>query len=141
MRRYRYTAISLVLMGALLAGCGPLVRLVRGTETPTPALATYVPLVQSVQVKVTEGNPAKVEAVARVMFAETCAWVGKTEVKYADKTFHITVYAETYADRGCAPATEPVETRVPLDVRGLPAGDYMVTVNGVSAAFRLKSSG
>jgi len=100
MKKLWHEAITLVLMGVLLAGCGPLGRLVQGTPTPTPALATYVPAVQSVQVQ-----------------------------------------AVTYADRGCAPATEPVDARILLDVRGLAAGDYTVTVNGVSAAFRLKSGG
>ncbi len=133
-----YVTITLVLMATLLTGCGPLGRLVRGTETPTPAFGTYAAPVQGVQVEVREGDPPQVSAVLRVMFAETCAQVGGTQVQYSDRTFRITVYARTPIDHGCAPALAPVEVGVPLDVRGLPAGDYAVAAGDVRAVFTLK---
>jgi inhibitor of cysteine peptidase len=130
------------MMAALLAlgtaGCGTLGG---GTATPTPALATYAAPVDSLRVQVTPGDPPKVEAILRGMFAESCAWVGGTKVERTEQTFHITVYAETYADRGCAPATEPYETTVLLDVRGLPAGEYTVKAGEAQAAFTLGTTG
>ena len=138
MKRYRYVAVVLALTAALLSSCGTLVR---ATETPTPALASYEAQVESIRVEITQGDPPKVEAILRGMFAESCAWVGGTKVERSDTTFHITIFAETYADRGCAPATEPYETRVLLDVRGLPPGEYTVTAGAARAAFMLHATG
>ncbi len=130
-----------VLMGIVLSACGPLVGTASGlgapTAQPTPRLASYVAQVQSVQAQVS-GNPPQVSAIIRGTFSESCATLGQTQVEYSANAFRITVYAVSPADRGCAPATDPYETTVPLDTTGLPAGNYTVTANGVSAPFTLK---
>ena len=38
----------------------------------------------------------------------------------------------------CAQVTEPFDITFPLDVKGLPAGDYLVVVNGDEIDFRLE---
>ena len=134
----RWRVMMLVLCAAVLAGCGPLGGLAGPTATPTPAMGTYVAPVQSIQVEVKQGDPVQVTAVLRVMFSATCDKAGSTPVTYADRTFRITVHAITPIDHGCAPAIEPAEVRVPLDVRGLAPGDYTVQAGDVRAVFTLK---
>ncbi len=142
MNKFLQVNALFVLMAMLLSACGPLVGMAGGlgapTVEPTPRMGSYVAQVQSVQVRVT-GSPQQVSAVIRGMFSESCATLGQTQVQYSAKVFQITVYAVSPIDRGCAPATDPYETTVPLDISGLPAGDYTVTANGVSASFTLKA--
>ncbi len=127
-----------LVMGVLLSGCGPLPRLARPTQVPTPAFGTYTPPVQSIQVEVRESDPPQVSALLRVMFSATCDKEGQTPVKYADRIFHITVVAVTPIDHGCAPAIEPAQVRVPLETRGLAPGYYTVEAGVLSALFTLK---
>ncbi len=138
MMKPRYLMMFTLLGALLLAGCGPLGRPAAPTATPTPAFGTYPAPVQAVQVEVKPGDPVQVTAVLRVMFSATCDKPGAAPVTYADRTFHIIVQAITPIDHGCAPAIEPVELRVPLDVRGFAPGDYTVTAGDVSAVFTLK---
>ncbi len=142
MSKLSYALVSLILAGLLLTACSPAVSLGGGlsapTDQPAPRTAPYLAQVHSVQVQVTEGTPQQVRALVRGTFSESCASLGDTQVQYSANTFHIAVYAVSPVDRGCAPASSPFETSVPLDLSGLTPGDYTVTANGITAAFTLK---
>ena len=96
---------------------------------------------QSVEIQVMKSDPLQVNAVVRGSLTESCATLGPSQVQYTSNTFRITVYAVSPTDRGCAQVTVPFETTIALDIRGLPAGTYTVTANGVSAVFTLQTSG
>ncbi len=84
-------------------------------------------------------DPPQVNAVVRGNLTESCATLGQSDVQYDSGTFHITVYAVSPGDIGCAQVTTPFETTVALDTHGLPAGTYTVIANGVSAVFSIQT--
>ncbi len=142
MSKLSYALFPLLLAALLLTACAPAVSLGGGLGAPTgqPAVhsAPYLAQVDSLQVQVTEGSPQQVLALVRGTFSESCATLGDTQVQYSANTFRISVYAVSPVDRGCAPASSPFQTSVPLDLTGLAPGDYTVTANGITAAFTLK---
>jgi hypothetical protein len=85
----------------------------------------------------TTGNPAGTAAVVRGNLSESCAALQPPQVQYASGTFQVTLMAERPAGAACAQVVTPFETTIPLDIQGLPAGTYTVTVNGISAVFTL----
>jgi hypothetical protein len=93
--------------------------------------------IQSVELKTSQMDQLRVSAVVYGNLTESCATLGESQVQYAANTFHITVYANSLADIGCAQVTTPFETTIPLDTKDLPAGSYIVIANGVSAVFTL----
>jgi len=49
--------------------------------------------------------------------------------------FEVLITTVREAEVMCAQVLEAFEQNIPLDVYGLPAGDYTVTVNGIEAEF------
>jgi hypothetical protein len=93
--------------------------------------------VQNVEIQMTGTNPVQVNAIVRGNLTESCAVLGESQVQYSANTFQITLQTVSPADQGCAPSTTPVETTIPLNTSGLPAGTYSVVANGVSVIFTL----
>ncbi len=143
-------AISLAsLIALVLTACAPAINPIVVPPT-TPASGPQIlqtqtvsreAQVQSVEIQVMNSDPLQVNAVVRGSLTESCATLGQSQVQYTSNTFRITVYAVSPTDRGCAQVTAPFETTIALDIRGLPAGTYAVTANGVSAVFTLQTSG
>ena len=67
-----------------------------------------------------------------------CVELEPVAVTHQGNQFHVLV-AETPPDPAatCIQGLAPFEINVPLDVAGLPAGDYQILVNGHAASFRL----
>ena len=129
------------LLAVVLAACNPAVAAPLPTVMPSatslPETVSREAQVQSVEVQVANSAPLQVNAVVRGVLTESCATLGESQVEYASNTFHITVYALSPGDRGCLQTTTPFETTIPLNIKDLPAGNYTVIANGVSAVFTL----
>ncbi len=145
MKKLPLVVVSFTLLSLVLAACTPVIPVVGMVNSPTqdpgpaPLPAAREAQVQSVQIQVMDTDPPQVNAVVRGSLTESCATLGQSQVQYGSNTFHITVYAVSPTDRGCAQLLSPFETTVALDIRGLPEGTYTVIANGVSAVFSLKS--
>ncbi len=130
-----------LLRAASFVGLLPLVLTACALATPVPIQApitSHEAQVQSVDIQVMATNPPQVNAVVRGNLSESCATLAPTQVSYASNAFEIKVYAVSPTDRGCAQITTPFETTIALDTTDLPAGNYTVTANGVSAVFALQ---
>ncbi len=66
-----------------------------------------------------------------------CTTIGQATTERDDRIFVVTLTTRRPLDAVCTEALVPYEQAVPLDVAGLPAGVYTVTVNGVSDTFEL----
>jgi len=119
----------------ILAACAP-ANAINVTSTPAAQVKREAK-VRSVEVQVTDTDPAEINAVVRGELTESCATLGESQVEYGSNTFRITVYALSPADRGCAQVTTPFETTIPLNTKDLPRGNYTVIANGASAVFQL----
>ena len=135
--------LLILLLVFMLTACTPAAP-VAVSPTVIPSVTTILqPVsreaqVQSVEVHISQSHPLQVSAVVHGNLTESCASLEESQVQYVSNTFQITVYAKSSSDIGCAPVTTPFDTTIPLDTKDLPAGDYTVVANGVSALFTLQ---
>ncbi len=91
------------------------------TEIEAPAGAVPVFVDQaSVQVSV----------VVQGSFPDSCTSLGEVTQTVEDNTISVTLTGDQPEGLMCAQALTPFEETIPLDVSGLPAGEYTVDVNG-----------
>lgn len=95
--------------------------------------------VDSVELLIMESFPVQVTAVVRGNLRDGCTAIGEIEqqVLEDERLIEVRIATERPAEAICTQALVPYEERVPLEVRGLPAGEYTVDVNGVTATFTL----
>ncbi|MFN2148823.1 MAG: hypothetical protein ACK2T2_10560, partial [Anaerolineales bacterium] len=91
--------------------------------------------VEEVSVVFLESFPLQVQVVAKGYLADSCTSIDEVIVKQVDDTFTAEITTRRPAQEMCAQIVQPFEKNIPLDVYGLPAGDYTVDVNGVTAQF------
>ena len=94
-------------------------------------------VVDSIDILIMESMPVQVSVVARGNLPDGCTSIGQATAEREDKTFVVTLTTSRPLDAMCTQALVPYEQAVPLEVIGLPAGVYTVTVNGVSDTFEL----
>ena len=111
----------------------------RRPSRPVDAGAVEVGLavVDSIDILIMESMPVQVSVVARGNLPDGCTSIGQATTERDDKTFVVTLTTRRPLDAMCTEALVPYEQAVPLEVAGLPAGVYTVTVNGVSDTFEL----
>ncbi|MGH2541439.1 MAG: hypothetical protein ACRDIB_01495 [Ardenticatenaceae bacterium] len=110
------------------------------TQPPPPSgeIETGVAMVESVDVLILESFPVQIHANVRGNLPDTCTQLGEPEQMRDDNTFTVTLPTLREAGISCAEALTPFETTIPLDVADLPAGEYIVDVNGVTGSFTLQ---
>ena len=111
----------------------------QATEPAVDAGAVEVGLavVDSIDILIMESMPVQVNVSTRGNLPDGCTKIGQTRTERDDRTFVVTLTTRRPLDAMCTQALVPYEQAVPLDVAGLPAGVYTVTVNGVSDTFEL----
>jgi inhibitor of cysteine peptidase len=127
------------LLAVALLGCGPVAQ-----PSPTPGPGTGdadvirgEPAVESVDVQIMESFPVQAQAVVRGNLADGCTTLDEVTTTREGNVFRISLTSERPADAVCTLALVPFEEVVPLDVLGLPAGEYTVDANGATATFTL----
>ncbi len=111
--------------------------------TPTPPLKGEVvegeAAVDSINVNIMESFPVQVMVVVRGDLSDGCTSISRSEQSDAGgNTILVRLYTARPAEAMCTEAIVPFEENIPLDVLGLPAGEYTVDVNGQTATFRLE---
>lgn len=157
MRRLLLLCLPLALVSLLIAACyppagpaGPVNATTpiatpadsRGPVTRPPAPAgeqviTGLASVASVDALVLESFPVQVHAIAQGNLPDGCTEIDQTLQQRTGNVFEVVLTTKRPADAMCTMAIEPFEETIPLDVLGLPAGDYTVTVNGIGDTFTL----
>ena len=66
-------------------------------------------------------------------FPDSCTSLGEVAQTVEGNTISVTLAGVQPEGMMCAQVLTPFEETIPLDVSGLPAGEYMVDVNGTSA--------
>lgn len=130
-----------IALGLLLLTLTACLTVTSAKDNPTPQQAAREAQVLSLEIQVTPTRPAQVNAIVRGILGEACARLGETQMSYGSNTFMITLLEISPSDRSCAQITTPFEQTIPLDTSGLPAGEYTVKANGVSAVFNLPADG
>lgn len=95
--------------------------------------------VDSVEAMVMESLPVQVSVAVSGNKSVPCVDLLTPSVSYADNSFVVTLAESALGPaESCIAVIEPFETSVALDVEGLQAGTYQVSVNGVKTEFTLQ---
>ncbi|MCB0095476.1 MAG: hypothetical protein KDE46_07120 [Caldilineaceae bacterium] len=94
-------------------------------------------IVENLSVNLLESFPVQVHAVVRGQLPDACSFIESTGVNVEGTTFHIRMTTARHPNQRCAPMPTPFEEVVPLGAAGLPAGEYVVRVNELTATFTL----
>jgi len=94
--------------------------------------------VDSLAINILESFPVQVMLVVRGNLPSGCTVIGRSEQSgTGSNIILVRLYTARPAEAMCTQALVPFEKNIALDVVGLPAGEYIVDVNGVTASFRL----
>ncbi len=131
----------------LLAACGSGGQEATATPTVAPAEATLAPadseptrgqaVVDSIDVLIMESFPVQVSVTAQGNLPDGCTQIDEVITQQTGTTFRVAITTLRQPSAVCTLALVPFEETIPLDVEGLPAGTYEVSVNGVSDSFTL----
>jgi inhibitor of cysteine peptidase len=120
-------AISIPLL--LLAGC---------EKSSDPSLIRQEARVTEVSVQILESFPVQARAVVQGELPDGCTTIDSIEQSREGNEFRVSIVTSRPADAFCTQVLVLFEETIPLEVRGLPAGEYRVVANGVAATFRLE---
>jgi hypothetical protein len=113
-----------------------------GGQGATPTAAgqiTGLAAVETVDVKILESFPVQVQVTAKGNLPDGCTTIDKVQQKQNGNAFEVTITTTRPADAACITVLMPFEKTVALNVQGLKAGTYTVSVNGVNTNFTLSS--
>jgi inhibitor of cysteine peptidase len=96
-------------------------------------------LVDEVEVEVMESLPLQASARVSGNLRNGCEQLGEASVRRFENTFTVTLPVNVVGEM-CTQALIPFTKNISLDIEGLPAGTYQVSVNGVSDSFVLDSN-
>lgn len=124
--------VSLALL-TVLSGCA-----LFGGDPSDGDLIYGEALVDSISIEILESFPVQVRVVAVGNLQDACTGVSSVDVMKSGNTFDVSIKTSRPADMSCAQVLTPFEESFMLDVYGLPAGNYVVDVNGVTESFELE---
>jgi inhibitor of cysteine peptidase len=121
-----------MIMVGLLVGCGPV-----GPSSPAPDIEIVEgqAAVEAVEVVMLMSFPLQVHLHVTGYVGDPCTAIDEIQTTRDGYTFEVLIKTTQDSQVNCIQVIEPFEENIPLDVYGLPAGDYTVFVNGVKAKF------
>jgi hypothetical protein len=145
MNRPIVTVFALLVIGALLAGCGATpapISTPEPTALPTPPPPTGGTIhgtaqVDEIEISILESFPVQVAVTARGYLPDGCTSIDTVTQERTGQEIRVTITTTRPADAMCTQALIPFQQAFSVDVLGLPAGTYTVNVNGVSDIFEL----
>ncbi len=136
------TLLVLAVLGALLAlaGCAtPGQTPTSSADLPADAVdkITEVASVEEVETLLLESFPVQVQVLARGTLPDDCTTLGEADIERTDNVFTVSLSTVRPAVAECKEGKLSFEQTINLDAEGLPAGKYVVDVNGVKSNFTL----
>jgi inhibitor of cysteine peptidase len=130
-------ALGWIAIGLLFGACGPRLSAPAPGVTVTPGedVVYGEALVEDVSIVFLESFPLQVRAAVSGYLPNPCSWVDQVTVDRVGQQFNVSILRGSNAGEICIQVEEAFEESIPLDVYGLPAGDYTIDVNGVRATF------
>jgi inhibitor of cysteine peptidase len=94
--------------------------------------------IETVDIQILESLPVQIIVIAKGTFPDGCGQLGKINTVQSGNKFTITIGRKSIDEQMmCTQALVPFENKIPLNVKGLKAGNYSVNVNGISQSFKL----
>ena len=91
--------------------------------------------VEEVELVMLMSFPLQVHLHVSGYLADPCTEIKAIQTEREKFAFEILIETAREADVFCIQVEEPFENNIPIDVYGLPAGEYTVLVNGVRTSF------
>lgn len=135
--RTRNLLVALFIFLSILAGCGQTAvstPTLTPPPSPTPLPTSDIAIVNEVDLRVEETTPIQISAIVAGDLRNDCEQIDTTTQKREGNTITVNL-ATRYEGDACTQALVPFVETIPLDVAGLPAGSYLVNVNGVINSF------
>lgn len=93
--------------------------------------------VKSIQIVTLESFPVQIHVIAKGYLPDGCTEINEINKESEGNVFNITISTKRPKDAICTQAIKSFTETIPLEVRGLKAGNYTVNVNGVTGSFEL----
>lgn len=124
--------IPLLIFTAFLMGCSRVGAPVPDLPgEPSLVLAT----VEDVEVVMLMSFPLQVHLQVKGYVGDPCTAIDEVDIEREGYDIKVLIKTKRDSELACIQVIEPFEENVPLDVYGLPAGDYTVDVNGFETSF------
>jgi len=94
--------------------------------------------VEEVEILLLESFPIQVQVLARGILPDSCTTLDEAATERTDNTFTVSLSTVRPAVAECEEGELSFEQTINLDAEGLPAGKYIVDVNGVTSNFELE---
>ncbi len=91
--------------------------------------------VESIEIMVSGGLPVELNVAARGTLPDKCSQIAQPRTTRNGNTFQVELTLRQTSTEKCEAVPVAFEEKIPLDVKGLPAGLYTVDVNGVVGTF------
>jgi len=95
--------------------------------------------VDSIEILVLESFPVQIRALVGGSLPDSCTTIDRIAQTRDGNAFRVTISTVRAMDKVCAQSLVPFEETIALQVVGLQAGDYTVTVNDMTTSFRLST--
>ncbi len=134
----------LLLMVNLLTWLGACLPSGGSSEIATPTVAaTAVPqrtpaTVEAIEILQVDTFPVEVSVIASGHFPDECTNIDQIRQDRRGGTFVVAIDSVQYGGSVCPENRIPFEESIELDLIGLPAGIYVVDVNGLQGTFKLQ---
>ncbi|MBI9045286.1 MAG: hypothetical protein JEZ06_12425 [Anaerolineaceae bacterium] len=92
-------------------------------------------IVEHVELIMLESFPLQVHAIIRGALPNGCTFIVDTSQEKQDNNIVLHIFTQTDSRTLCTEAEVPFEQIIPLDVNGLPAGNYQVVLNDKITSF------
>ncbi|AKB53077.1 MULTISPECIES: protease inhibitor I42 family protein [Methanosarcina] len=93
--------------------------------------------VKSIQIVTLESFPVQVQVIAKGYLPDGCTKIDEIKNEGEGNAFNITISTKRPKGAFCTQVITNFTETIPLEVRGLKAGNYTVNVNGVNGSFEL----
>ena len=109
------------------------------TAPPEPANSETVgeAIVNEISLNLMESFPLQASVTVQGDLNDGCTQIAEAVQDQQGDTIYLTVFTARAADEICDMALMPFEETFPLDIAGLPAGDYTISVNGTTTTLTL----
>ena len=127
--------LLIILAMVFLTGCAPDGLAVSPTPKSDRGFIQGEAVVEEVEIVFLESFPLGVHVAVAGYLPDPCTEIDEISVERDVNHFEVLITTLREAEVMCIQVIKEYEQNIPLDVYGLPAGDYTVKVNGMEAEF------